>query len=67
MLREDTLKTIQAAIARGEPVAPGPDAVRALAYEASRMRAHAMRDAVRKAFAWLLTMPASRVDVVRGH
>ena len=72
MLREDTLRTIKTAIARGEPVAPTPDQVRALNIEARKLRAQAMRDAFRNAFSWLfrartITLPAGRIDAVRGH
>ncbi len=71
MLREDTLRTIQAAIARGEPAKPTPDAVRAVASEAHRLRTLT----VRQAFAALaslfrshdLVVPPGKIDVVRGH
>lgn len=71
MLREDTLRTIQTAIARGEPVTPTPDAVRAIDAEARRLRAHSLRKAI-AAFASLfrtrdLVLPAGKIDVVRGH
>jgi hypothetical protein len=71
MLREDTLRTIQTAIARGEPVTPTPDAVRAAVAEAHRLRAQTLRQAF-VALASLfrnraLVLPPGKIDVVRGH
>ncbi|HKU98811.1 MAG TPA: hypothetical protein VJR58_26190 [Vineibacter sp.] len=71
MLREDTLRTIQSAIARGESVTPTPDAVHAINAEAHRLRAHTLRKAL-AAFASLfrsrdLVLPAGKIDIVRGH
>jgi hypothetical protein len=72
MLREDTVKAIQSAIARGESVTPTPDAVRAIQREAGKLRAQAMRDAFRNGFSWLfrnrdIHLPPGRIDAVRGH
>ena len=72
MLREDTLRTIQSAIARGESVSPTRDEIRALELRARQLRAQAMRDAFRNGFSWLfrnrtIDLPAGRIDVVRGH
>jgi hypothetical protein len=72
MLRDDTLRTIQSAIARGETAIPGPDELRAIETEARQLRARGVRDAFSRAFAWLagqrhLVLPAGRIDVVRGH
>ena len=72
MLREDTLKIIQAAIVRGESVNPTRDEVRALELRARQLRAQATRDAIRNGFSWLLRnrsvdVPAGRIDTVRSH
>jgi hypothetical protein len=72
MLREDTLRTIKTAIARGEAIAPTPDQVRALNLEARKLRAEAMRGVFRNAFSWLfrpraITLPGGWIDAVRGH
>ena len=72
MLREDTLRTIQAAIAKGEPVAPSPDAVRAIQLQARQLRAQTMRNAFRNGFSRLfrsrdIILPTGRIDVVRGR
>jgi hypothetical protein len=70
MLRNDTLKTIQAAIARGEPVAPTPEQVRDLRFEAHRLRAQEMSRLLRAAIAWLrrdVIVSGGKIDVVRGH
>ena len=72
MLREDTLRTIQSAVARGETVTPTRDDVRALEQRARLLRAQVMRDAFRNGFSWLFRnrttdLPAGRIDAVRGH
>ncbi len=72
MLREDTLRTIQSAIARGESVNATPDDVRALERHARLLRAQAMRDTFRNGFAWLfrsrdVDLPAGKIDAVHGR
>lgn len=71
MLRTDSLKTIQSAVARGEAVHATYDAVRAIEREARQLRAQAMRDAFRSGFAWLsrsrdIGLPAGKAGAARS-
>ena len=70
MLREDTLGTIQSAIARGESLSLTRDEVRALELRSRQLRAQAMRDALRNGVRWLfrnraIDLPTGRIDVAR--
>ncbi|TWT15075.1 hypothetical protein [Reyranella sp. CPCC 100927] len=71
MLRKDTLQTIQTAIARGESVAPTPEAIRAVDAQARQLRAHALRKALTAVASLFrtrnLVVPVGAIDVVRGH
>ncbi|HJQ59312.1 MAG TPA: hypothetical protein VJ890_20570 [Vineibacter sp.] len=70
MLRNDTLSTIKSAIARGEPVVPTPEQVRALQGEAHRLRAAEIGRLWNSFIAWMhrpTSLPNGKIDVVIGH
>jgi hypothetical protein len=74
MLREDALNSVQATTARSERIPSVPDA-RAVHLEARRLRADVVRHLWQVTSAFVgdlfrmhhLTVPAHRIDVVRGH
>lgn len=71
MLREDTLKNSQSLDASGLPAVPTLEELRAIELAARRMRAQAVRDAFRQAYARLFrghdVVAADKLGVAHGR